>query len=279
MRSRFRSTLLAIVATTVVAGACGSDSSTGPSVPAIKADLGKAFDELGLSTLTDAGGMTGLFIPPAVFTGCTYTAAVQSFVCPTENDGGLSFAFSYALMDASGAVQPAFSPTTTNSVRTASLLHGTLSEDGTTLSIDGRQDMTLSGLLTAKHTLNGTSDFHVVGSFSTGVETFSVASRTKTTFTNLVLPGSETGASKWPASGTILSEETEDGATAAEKILLTFNGTSTMAMVITGTDGAVSHCTMDLARSAIAVCHDGPLGHRAGPVAIKRFSGGAFTLY
>jgi hypothetical protein len=261
MRSRSRSSFtarsrscLAIVALAVISSACGSDSSTGPSDTGVRADLAQAFRELGHPAVGDAiQGMTGLFFTPGPSSGCPYTAASQTFVCPSIDESGLSLAFSYALLDGSGAAQSAFGATTTNSVHTISVISGTATDLGDSFSISGRQDMTVSGLLSTKHTLNGTSDFHVTGSFDTGSGTLPFAFRTKTTITNLVLP---TGTNAYPASGTILAEESQDAVPGTDRVLMTFNGTSSIALVFTFANGSVSHCTMNLAQGGDVSCTD-----------------------
>jgi hypothetical protein len=254
MRSRHRS-LVALVGLAVVAGACGSDSSTGPA-PGVQANLSQAFSELEHPAVSDAMvGLAGIFVPPGSSSGCTYTAASQSFVCPALNESGISIAFSYALIDASGAAQSAFGPTTTNSVRATSVVSGTTTELGAPLTIEGRQDLTISGLLSTTHTLNGTSSFHLSGTVlsGTGGTPVAVGIVSKTTFTNLVLPST---AGAWPASGSILLEETLDGVSGTDRIQLTFNGTSKLALVFTASSGRVSHCTMDLGKGAEVNCVD-----------------------
>lgn len=254
MRSRHRS-LLALVALGIAAAACGSDSSTGPT-PAVQANLSQAFSELEHPAISDAmGGLTGIFLPAGSSSGCAYTAASQSFVCPPLSESGISVAFSYALIDASGAAQSAFGSTTTNAVRATSVVSGTTSELGAPLTVEGRQDLTISGLLSTTHSLNGTSSFHLTGTIpsGTGGIPVPVGIVSKTTFTNLVLPAT-VGA--WPASGTILLEESLDGVTGTDRVLLTFNGTSRITMVFTASTGRVQHCTMDLGRGAEVSCVD-----------------------
>jgi hypothetical protein len=253
MRIRHRS--LAIVALAVLAAACGSDSATSPT-PAVQANLSQAFSELGHPAVSDAlGGIAAIFVSSASTSGCTYAAASQTFVCPTQSESGISLAFSYALLDASGATQSAFKPTATNAVHTIAVLSGTTTELGPALTIDGRQDLTISGLLSTTHSLNGTSSFHLTGSIpsGTGSGTIPVGFVSKTTITNLVLP---TTAGGWPASGTIALEETLDGVTGTDRVLLTFNGTSKITMVFTASTGHVQHCTMDLSKGAAVACTD-----------------------
>jgi hypothetical protein len=240
---------LAIVALAVVSGACGSDSATGPSTE-VRADLGQAFNEVGLPSISGAiEGIVGLIVPPGSSAGCTYTASSQSFVCPARTESGISLAFSYALLDASGAPQSAFGATTTNSLRTISVITGTLTDLGDSFSIDGRQDMTLSGLLSTKHTLNGTSNIKLSFS-SSGTQPLAVT--TKVTIANLVVPS---GSSTYPVSGTILAEVTE-GVTGTDKALMTFNGTSSVTLLFTYSDGTLQHCTMNLARGGEVACTD-----------------------
>jgi len=256
MRSRSRSSLavrsrscLAIVALAVAAAACGSDSSTGPIADnGVRADLGQAFDELGHPALSSAmGSLAGVFVPPGSSSGCPYTASSQSFVCPALSQSGISLAFSYAFLDASGASQSAFGATTTNSVRTSAVVGGTTTDLDVPFSINGRQDLTLSGLLSKTHTLNGSSDFHFTGSINTGSGSTPIAFRTKTTIADIVLP---TGTNAFPVSGTISAEETLDGSTAVERAKITFNGTGNVTLVFTYSDGTISHCTLNLTQNS-----------------------------
>lgn len=253
MRSRLRSTL-AIAALAVVAGACGSDSSTSPD-SGVRADLRQAFGDLSHPALSDAlGSLSGLFVSPGPTSGCNYAAASQTFVCPTQSEAGLTLAFSYGLLDASGAAQSAFGATTTNAVHAIYVLSGTTTELGPPLTLDGRQDLTVSGLLSAKHTLNGSSSFRLTGSIETGGRPIPIAVTTKTTITNLVLPSGTIGASAWPASGTILIEDIADGAAGPDRVLVTFDGTSTISTVFTTSTGHETRCTMDLLRQGEVTC-------------------------
>lgn len=251
MFSRFRARL-SVAALAVVAGACGSDSSTAP-IETQPATLDQALTELALPAIAAAGpsfvdiGGTAALDPSR----CPYAAASQSFVCTPINESGVTVNQSFTLLSASGAKQSAFDQASTAAVRANTTIAGTLVEAGTSLTIDGQQELTLSGLLTGPHTLNGSSLLKLKGTISNGTTSLPLDVAVSTTITNLVLPANTAaGAEIWPKSGTIVVESsgTVSGFPAGTtRLTMTFNGTSTVSLTITG-PGVSQSCLVDLAK-------------------------------
>ena len=127
---------------------------------------------------------------------------------------------------------------------------GTFQEGTEQLPIDGQQELTLSGLRTATHTLDGTSTVHVA---SVGGSALPFEATVTTTITGLKLqPPNADGTHPWPTAGTIVVENSISvgGAPAAViRATFTFNGTSKVAVTFTG-PGISASCTIDLASQA-----------------------------
>jgi hypothetical protein len=250
---RFRRQLSAL-ALAVVAGACGSDSSTGPSVTTQPATLDQALAELTIPALSAAGAAFGDITPsaPALGTGrCPYVAAVQSFVCTPISASGVTVDQSFTLLSASGARQSAFDATTA-AVRANTTMKGTVNDDGTNFTIDGQQELTLSGLVSGPHTLNGTSTTKLKGTIVDGTTSLPLDLTVGTTITNLVLPANATpGSSIWPASGSVVvqvSGSVSGFPTGTTKVTMTFTGGSTVNVTVTG-PGVSQSCKVDLSKA------------------------------
>jgi hypothetical protein len=244
MRALVRSSTLALL---VILAAC-SDSATAPGTQS--ADLNAVLSEMSLPAVS-AATTTLADIPLPAATGivassCAFAPSSQSFVCPTVTAAGLVINQSFALLSGSNAAQSAFDAATTAAVRTHTTVAGTVADparSASTLAVDAVQDMTLSGLLTGTHVLDGVSTTHLAGS-----GTFT--STTVVTTSSLVLPASTTGSNSWPKSGSITIDETADAGfvlPATTRITVVFNGTSVVDVTIGG--GFLSHhCRLDLAQ-------------------------------
>jgi len=244
----------------VVATAC-SDSPVAPSTSddasEPQATLEQALTELTLPVLSVAGGSVSATIPVGLVLGtarCAYTAESQSFVCPPATASGVTINQSFTLLTASGAKQSAFDHTTTASVKTNTTVAGTVVEEGATLTIDGQQELTLSGLLAGPHTLNGTSTANLSGTF---FDDAPIEISITGSITSLVLPASTTvGAQVWPTAGTIVvasSGTFADLPPFTSRLTMTFNGTSTVTLTITE-DGVSQTCQHDLAKPGPPAC-------------------------
>jgi hypothetical protein len=235
---------------TIVALAAACSDSTGPTTEQ-PADLSQVLAELQPSTLAPLASQLSS-VPAAAITApvpssCSYDGASKSFVCPNVSVTGVTVSRSFTLLDATGAPQTAFDRTTTAAVRMKSTFAGTVTSGTTTLAIDQQQELTLSGLLTGVHTLNGTALGHASGSIGTGSTAIPIATTTSTTITNLVLPRSSSG-SQWPQSGTIAATITDAGfgTPLTTSVSITFNGTSTAQVTVTA-GGITMTSTVDLA--------------------------------
>jgi hypothetical protein len=157
----------------------------------------------------------------------------------------------FTLLDAAGNTQQSYDRTTTAAIRTVLTAIGTITSGTTTLNVDQRQTMTLSGLLTGVHTLNGTSVSKLNGTVTGGgIPTATAISSTQTlTATEVVLPSNAPGASPYPASGVLrMVGDTKVGVVPAvpSEFVLTFNGTRSVPVSIT-VAGITRQCTLDLA--------------------------------
>jgi hypothetical protein len=246
---QFRVVVLVLVS--AIVSACGSDSSVAPDRR--PADLGEVLTEMSLPSFTGAI-VPELSMMPSASTltpsSCSYSGTSQSFVCPVVTVSGLTLTRSFTLLTASGTPQSQFDPTATAAVRTSSTMAGTIASDGITFTLDGHEELTLSGLLTGIHVLNGTSVMNMHGTDASSSGPFAMS--ITTTIDKLVLPA--TPADKWPKSGSILMDLTDnfDGTSMTMHMQMTFNGTSKVLAVMTS-DGFTTRCTVDLA-SQSPVC-------------------------
>ncbi|MEO8624399.1 MAG: hypothetical protein ABI625_25180 [bacterium] len=244
----------AVVAAAVFLSACGSDAGTNPgnSQPV---SLAQVFSELSLPGLSAAASVAGGVAIPSTNTlpsGCAYSAASQVFVCPPITTNGLTVTSSYALFNAAGTSLSAFDGATIASVRVKNTVAGTVNSDGNSYTIDVQQDQTLSGLQTNSHTLNGTSTANMTGSLKSAG---SFTTHSAATITNLVIPANAVSGS-YPSSGTITLDQTSafgGGSTLTTHLVMTFNGTSKVAVTMTVGGISLSGCTIDLA-SATPSC-------------------------
>jgi hypothetical protein len=250
MLVRFRRQL-SVLALAVVAGACGSDSTGPTNYP--PATLDQALAELSIPALS-AGGASfvdvGAGAPSLDPTSCPYSAAVQSFVCTPISESGVTVNQSFTLFNASGGKQGAFDPATTESVRANTTLGGTLVEQGTSLTVNGQQQLTLSGLVSGPHVLNGTSTISLAGTVEDETSTYPVNITVSTTIANLVLPPNAT-AQAWPSSGTItvdVNGSIGPVSVSQARTTITFSGTSTVDVTMTG-GGLSKSCKVNLAVS------------------------------
>ena len=247
---RFRRRL-SVLTLAVVAGACGSDSTGPTNYP--PATLDQALAELSIPALSAVGNsFAEVDATPALDpVKCPYSAAVQSFVCTPISESGITINHSYTLLGASGAKQSAFDPAGTAAVRANTTVAGTLVEQGTALTIDGQQELTLSGLVAGPHVLDGTSTISLSGTVEDETSTYPIDITVATTIANLVLPPHAT-AQTWPVSGKItvdVSGSIGPVTVSAARTTITFNGTSTVDVTMTG-GGLSRSCKVDLAVAA-----------------------------
>jgi hypothetical protein len=242
------------LALAVLANACGSDSSTGPSNQA--ATLDQALSEFSIPAISAANTAffdAGASAPALLLSRCAFAAGSQSFVCTPFSANGVTINQSFTLLSASGAAQPAFVAGATDAVRADQTMAGNISGGGTSLSVDATQELTLSGLISGPHTLDGTSTTKLKGTIADIFGSKSLDATLATTITNLVLPARSAvspGAQVWPASGTIVVQSTGTVGTASigtTQITMTFSGTSIVNVSRTGPGGS-QICKMDLSK-------------------------------
>lgn len=238
------------VALATLAAACGSDSSTGPKVQPVTLD--QALSELSSPALSATaasfdGGLPAL--PTLAASRCPFQAVSQSFACAPLVISGLTVTQSFTLLDGSGTAQSAFDQATTSAVRANTAFAGTLRSGADSVAVDGQQQLTLSGLREAIHTLDGTSTVHIVALGSD----VPFESTVTTTITGLKLqPPTSDGTHPWPKAGTIVVQTATNIGNvppAVIRVTVTFNGTSKVAVTIAG-PGVSTSCTLDLASNA-----------------------------
>jgi hypothetical protein len=251
MHARTFARLLSVAVVASLA-ACGSD---GPSAPGSRPSLDKAFLELNTPALSAGAGkpVTMPALVPSLGDGkrCAYAAASQSFTCPTQTFGDLTVGSSFTLLAANGSPQSAFDSTTTAAVRFDATAAGIIEEGPTKLTVEVKQSVTLSGLLTGTHVIDGTGTSKVSGTIAPASTPIPFTTTTNTTITHLVLLSCDDMV-KWPLSGTITSESSTlvSGLPAVpSRVEVTFSGTSRVAVVIT-VAGVTKHCTVDLSMGA-----------------------------
>ena len=251
MRRRSRPYAVLALALATFAAACGSDSSTAPKVQPVTLD--QALSELSNPVLSAAAASFNVGTPnlPALAASrCEYQATSQSFTCTPVVASGVTVTQSFTLFDGSGAKQSAFDQATTSAVRANTTVAGTIQGGADQLTVDGQQELTLSGLRTATHTLDGTSTMHLASADSG----FSSEITVNTTIAGLQLPPlTADGTRAWPAAGTITTEISESFGGDTPDVLqikITFNGTSKVTVTMTVPGSGAATCTIDLAISA-----------------------------
>jgi hypothetical protein len=171
-------------------------------------------------------------------TECSYDAGSQSFVCTTVSSGGITIDRSYILFDAAGNRQSRFVRGGTAAVQTKLHLAGTTTSSFGTHTIDVTDDRTVSGLLTPRHVLNGTSTHALTGTMSfpdNSQPPMAINSSGTMTIESLVLPSKE---NRWPGPGTITSVMTSTGpfGPSTSTIRAVYNGTRCVTYTITFDD-------------------------------------------
>jgi hypothetical protein len=253
---------------TLAAGlaACGSDSATAPRGPTVPPDVSALVTASANSTF---GGLArslvavpGVASVPINTAACPYTASANAFVCAPVTTNGITYKASYQLLDAGGHPLSVADGATLAAVRTIIDVDGTASFVSTTTAnvtattIHSHSDNTLSGLLTTKHVLNGTTaDRDTLSTVGNGLAT-KIAVTATTTVANLDIP---TAAGAYPATGTITSDAsttvglgTSTFATTTRAVV-TFNGTSVVSITL-GIGSTTERCTFDLAHAGTFSC-------------------------
>jgi len=255
MSVHFRGRLSAIIVA-AAAVACGGDS-TGPTSSQAPT-LSQALAELTIPALAvDGLSLVDIDTPAASLdpTTCPYSAEVQSFVCAPISANGITIKQSFTLLSVTGAKQPAFDPTTTASVKATTAVAGTVVQPGISLAVDGQQEITLSGLVSGPHVLDGWTTAQILGTVDEETATYPVSMRVNTSLFELVLPAHEAGSARvWPSSGRITGhvDGTVGPLPVNQQTVILFSGTS-VALVSVSSGIQSKSCKVDLA-VAQAVC-------------------------
>lgn len=240
-----RSTQLArLAALALVLSVSACSDTTAPEVPPI--DLSAALSETSFSAYVPAA--LGVVTTPDFATApsaCAYNGATQSFACPDMSANGVTVTRSFQLLNASGTPQPAFDPATISAIRTFTTLKGLVAIGTDAVTFDHNETMTLSGLRTGTHVLDGTQLSRFTGTFD-GIP---LDETVATTIAGLQLPD-RNSTSRYPKAGTITVTTTEPAMAgqpaSVSTMVITFNGTSKVSITFTY-NGITERCTMDLA--------------------------------
>lgn len=261
-----RAATLALLAAAV--SSCSSDSSTGPGDGEL-AGLSEVLSEATPSALegVSAGMVSSSLVPGAPALGapmsapavvpsrCGYDAPSQSFVCPQVTHNGMTIDRSFILFDAAGNRQSQFSRTTTAAVRTKTRATGTMTSPAGSRTIEHVDDRTVSGLLSTRRVLNGTSSMKSMGSFTGPASPTPVQLNTAgiTTIENLVLPSRE---HRWPGPGTVTTVTTSSFGTLppmTSTSRATFDGTRCVTITISS-ERSTHTRVMDLSNPRATGC-------------------------
>ena len=251
--------VLATLTLAVVADACISDTAVapGPSNDTLDAALAEVtLPALDYAAATFSGA--GIITPTIVPSRCQFDGASQTFICGALSGGGLTLNQHYTLLDAVGGKQSAYDMATTSGLIVNSAVSGTATSGGNTLTVDGQQALTLSGLGAAQHTLNGSSITMTTFTRGDGAAP-PETSRFTTRIVDLVIPVVPPGEpTPWPMSGLIeLTTTTDlgyiiplDPANTVSTAAMAFNGSSVVTLTITTQNGTQS-CRVNIATTML----------------------------
>lgn len=263
--------LIATISVALVAG-CGSDSPSGPSSHTL--DLGAVISEMSIGRVSSVPGASTVISVPSIAatptvvpSACTFSPTLQGFACPTVTSAGLTFDVSYFLYDAGGHPQSQADANTTASVRTVVDAKGTVTLpqssglSGTVVVAD-HSDMTMTGLLTTTHTLNGNGTSHYDLALNGTPSVHATIDMTTATKDVVFAVQSDGSNPPWPSSGTITTDAKNvtnlgsvGSVTTASHAVITFNGTSTATITFTtSASSTVTTCKVDLTGKTAPVC-------------------------
>ncbi len=231
----------AAVAAIAAVAACGTDSSTAPTLSAaanaaINADVATVSAETvgqDVELMRGPGGVYALGL----------AADRALFECSQAGRDGLTVVRICTYKDAAGTVQPAYDSLTTASVSVRANVNGTVERGNVSMTIDRTAEFTVSGLAgkETQATWNGAGQGTIsrVRTKENG-ETRQYDMTFTVTRTNVVLPVPRTPTG-WPISGTVHKVYTititggpNDGKTVTRDVVITFNGTNLPIATING---------------------------------------------
>jgi hypothetical protein len=250
--------------------ACSSDSTTAPQAPQ-SPDLTSLMGEMSLSNMSSAAATVApaagalLSATPAMTpAACAYSSSAGAFICPAVTVNGLTYTRSYKLYDAAGHLQ-SHPDANTAAIETISSVKGTVTVSNSTVAspstftVDRTEDMTLSGINTGIHVLNGHAASTLSGTVVTNSNTIYHSTTETEDVSNLVLPKPKSGKHV-PESGTItIDATTKFGPNAQQTItstvheVITFIGNDRATITVTTGFGTFS-CTIDFAQPGQRAC-------------------------
>jgi hypothetical protein len=249
---------LATLTLAIVADACTSDSIVAPDRPV--ASLDAALSEVTVPALDYASATfsgAGMVTPAITSARCQFDGTSSSFICDALTGNGLTLNQHYTLLDAAGSKLSTFDAEKTTGLVVNSAVSGTATGysggNPVTLTVDGQQELTLTGLGSAQHTVNGTSLTLTTLTRSDGAVP-PVTSTITTKVVDLVIPiASRSNPGQWPTSGMIeLQSSTDlgyviplDATIATTSAALEFSGTSIVKLTITTQNGTQT-CRVDI---------------------------------
>lgn len=251
--SRMR--ILALAAMAPIVASCSADAPSAPQ-SSKPADLTAVFSQMLLSPATSSAiALAGAPVVPSsvLLSSCTYGTSTQSFTC-TATANGLTYTQTYMLLDASNAPQPLFNASTTASVRTSTIVTGTVTSSAGAMQIDMHQDLVMTGLLTGARVLNGTTTLKENGTFAVGTTSQSMATDLTQNIINVTPPPA---TSIYPASGSVVIDAKTTIASlpaVASHVEVTFSGGSSVGMTMRLNGGAPLRCTVDVGNVSATVC-------------------------
>jgi hypothetical protein len=261
MRTQIRNAIVVVALASSIA--CNADTAFGPGS---RSDLDQVIIELETMKKMFAVSWsrpTDFPLSRIVPANCPYVPSTQSFTCPSVAMGSVTVWQSYVPLSASGAPQTVFDVARTAAVRMTTTFSGT-SPGNTELAVDGRETLTLSGLLSGKHTFDGTSSYHYNGThityntFGGGTTRTLINTTVVTTVSQLVMPPDVVvdGFPNRPVSGTIAV--TNSASVSGQPPMLSsavfpFDGTTTVVAVIT-VNGVSRTCPVALVGMSYSLC-------------------------
>jgi hypothetical protein len=257
MSSRIR-LALATLTLAIVADACSSDNTVAPgqTVDTLDGALAEVtMPALDYASATFSGA--GLVTPAILPSRCQFDGASGTFICDALTGNGLTLNQFYTLVDAGGTKQQAYDQKTTAGLIVNSAVSGTatgyIGSTAVTLTVDAQQQLTLSGLGTAQHTINGSSLTNTTLTRRDSADAPLVSTIT-TRVVDLVVPVAGPGEqTPWPVSGMIeLKSSTDlgyviplDASNTTTSAAMEFSGSSVVKLTITTQNGTQT-CKVDI---------------------------------
>lgn len=256
MRFLYRLRDPAVIVLGIVLAGCGGDRGTAPP-PSPSVTLDQAIGEMDRPEFSLIGGGVVVGSRSASFapSDCSYDPATQAFTCPTlTTPSGLTVARSYALLASDGTRQSRYDPASTDGVWTYTHITGTARTTTSLITSDDERQLTVTGLLSSVHVINGSSVSRFDATSTIGGITTPSHIVSTTTIANVTIP---VGA-RFPTSGTMTSDVVSDmpylGHAVTTHMVATFDGTNILSIVISGEGITASRCTVDLSDLTKSTC-------------------------